>query len=99
MVNMKNCPHYLSIVGLSPTGEAIIYCENCESTWIAPIKANGVSIQLSDAGLSKGCKECQNYILKELDKLPNKISYKCPICNETWEVQRDNQSSRATPQS
>jgi hypothetical protein len=66
-VTELRCSHrQLEIIGQAPDGKLNVFCSGCKTSWLAPISAKGLGVQLTETGLSRGCDWCKPYIYAKI---------------------------------
>ncbi len=79
----------LEVIDVNDDGDFVVYCNECETAWVAPCVAEGVSVSISKSALSDGCKWCRQYIMAQMKEHRTSLDYDCPKCNWKWSLTRD----------
>jgi uncharacterized C2H2 Zn-finger protein len=80
----------LEVIDSTVDGELVVYCPACETAWIAPCVASGLSVKMTESAWGRGCDYCRQLVMSEIkEKMPDNFEYNCPDCGEKWRIHKD----------
>lgn len=85
----------LTVIDSTEDGDVVVYCGECETAWIAPVVAEGVSVTITSAANARGCEICRKGIMALIKDHPESIDHTCQECGERWVLTRDEAAARA----
>ena len=91
VLGKKICVHpKMEVIDVADDGVFMVHCAACETAWLAPCIAEGVSCKVTEAALARGCRECQQRLMKVLkEEMPDTYDYTCPDCGEEWSLHKE----------
>lgn len=78
----------LQIIDTTNSGDFVVFCDGCETAWIAPCVAEGVSLTITKSAMARGCDMCRGMIMEEIKLSVESINHDCPYCGEKWVLRR-----------